>query len=253
MHNPKTIHIAIPAMNEADWLPVTLRHIREEDTRNVRIWICVNQPETYRNDPDKSSVCENNQKTLDFLNGLKADNLHVLDRSSHGNGWTGKRHGVGQARKVLMDAINKNSGADDLIVSMDADTTFDPGYLASIRECFAHHEKAIALSNPYYHKLSGDNRLDRAMLRYEIYMRHYAVNMWRIGSPYNFTALGSAIAVPIRAYRKAGGITAKKSGEDFYFLQKLRKTGWICNYNTHNVYPGTRYSDRVFFGTGPAL
>ncbi len=45
----------------------------------------------------------------------------------------------------------------------------------------------------------------------------------------------------------------KKSGEDFYFLQKLRKIGWICNHNNYKVYPGTRYSDRVFFGTGPAL
>jgi hypothetical protein len=48
-------------------------------------------------------------------------------------------------------------------------------------------------------------------------------------------------------------MTAKKSGEDFYLLQKLRKAGWIANFNNSLVFPGTRYSDRVFFGTGPAL
>jgi hypothetical protein len=48
-------------------------------------------------------------------------------------------------------------------------------------------------------------------------------------------------------------MTAKKSGEDFYLLQKLVKAGRIIHHNTEMVYPATRYSDRVFFGTGPAL
>ncbi len=253
MSDPSTLHIAIPAMNEAEWLPRTLEHISSESTGNVQTWICVNQPEAYWTDPDTRHICENNGQTLAFLRSLRNDNLHVIDRSSQGKGWTGKHYGVGQARKTLMDVINENARKNDLIVSMDADTTFDPGYLESIPNCFTRFPKAIALSNPYYHKLSGDDRLDRAMLRYEIYMRHYAINMWRIGSPYSFTALGSAISLPVSSYRKTGGITAKKSGEDFYFLQKLRKTGWICNHNTHKVYPATRYSDRVFFGTGPAL
>ncbi len=247
------IHIAIPAMNEAGWLPATIRHIQQEHTPDTQIWVCVNQPESYHEDPARKHICENNARTLDYLENLDVHNLHILDHSSPGKGWTGKRHGVGQARKTLMDRIARESDDHDLILSMDADTLFDPGYLESIRACFSRHPKAVALSNPYYHRLTSTTDLDRAMLRYEIYMRHYAINMWRIGSPYSFTALGSAIAVPVHAYRKAGGMTAKKSGEDFYFLQKLRKTGWICNHNTHKVYPGTRYSDRVFFGTGPAL
>ncbi len=248
-----TLHIAIPAMNEAEWLPSTIRHILQEYTPNTHIWVCVNQPESYHQDPAQEPICENNARTLNYLGGLGVSNLHILDHSSPGKGWTGKRQGVGQARKTLMDSIVREADAHDLIVSMDADTLFDPGYLESIQACFRRHPEAVALSNPYYHCLTGTTDLDRAMLRYEIYMRHYAINMWRIGSPYSFTALGSAIAVPVHAYRKAGGMTAKKSGEDFYFLQKLRKTGWICNHNTHKVYPGTRYSDRVFFGTGPAL
>lgn len=247
------IHIAIPAMNEAGWLPATIRHIQQEHTPITHIWVCVNQPESYHDDPARKHICENNAQTLDYLKNLDVNNLHILNHSSQGKGWTGKRHGVGQARKTLMDRIARESDDHDLILSMDADTLFDPGYLESIRACFSRHPEAVALSNPYYHRLTGTTDLDRAMLRYEIYMRHYAINMWRIGSPYSFTALGSAIAVPVHAYRKAGGMTAKKSGEDFYFLQKLRKTGWICNHNTHKVYPGTRYSNRVFFGTGPAL
>jgi hypothetical protein len=84
-------------------------------------------------------------------------------------------------------------------------------------------------------------------------MRAYALNMWRIRSPYCFSALGSAIAFPVWAYRAAGGMTPKLSGEDFYFLQKIVKTGRLLHWNGEIVYPATRLSDRVFFGTGPAL
>jgi hypothetical protein len=84
-------------------------------------------------------------------------------------------------------------------------------------------------------------------------MRCYHKNLVRIGSPYAFTALGSAMAVRVDAYRKMGGMVPKKSGEDFYFLQQLCKIGRIETKNSVVVYPSTRLSDRVFFGTGPAL
>lgn len=247
------LHVAIPAMNEANYLPDTIRCLLSQTHKAFHIWVCVNQPDHYWDDPEKRSICLNNQETLDYLYNIKDKRITVIDRSTRGKGWTGKAYGVGQARKHLMDTINQNASPDDMIVSLDADTHFGDAYLQSIQETFARFPEAIALSNPYYHKLSGEEQLDRAMLRYEIYMRHYVINMWRIRSPYSFTALGSAIALPVSSYRKIGGITAKKSGEDFYFLQKLRKAGWICNYNEQKVYPGTRYSDRVFFGTGPAL
>jgi len=249
------MHIAIPAMNERELLPKTLECIFKQTFRNFRIWICVNQPNHWWREPDKKNICINNGKTLDYLRTLQSENrcLHIIDCSSRGKGWLGKSFGVGQARKTLMDTISVQAKPDDILVSLDADTLIPEDYLESVREIFEKAPEAVACSNPYYHNLTGDEVLDRAMLRYEIYMRHYAINMWRIGSPYSFTALGSAISLPIWAYRKVGGITAKKSGEDFYFLQKLRKAGYIVNYNRVRVFPATRYSDRVFFGTGPAL
>ncbi len=249
----RTVHVAIPAMGESQWLPHTLDQVMAEGERDLHLWVCVNQPDSWWHRDDKRSVCLDNQKTLAYLRSLEADNLHVIDRSSSGNGWPKKQEGVGHARKHLMDCINKQASDEDILISLDADTLFDKGYIGSVRECFEKYPGALALSNPYFHPLSGDEILDRAMLRYEIYMRYYSLNMWRIRSPYSFTALGSAIALPIKSYRKVGGITPKKSGEDFYFLQKLRKAGWICNVNAYKVYPATRYSDRVFFGTGPAL
>lgn len=179
--------------------------------------------------------------------------VHLIDKSSKGKGWKGKHFGVGWARKTAMDAINSIAKPEDVIISIDADTHYPPEYLESVKDLFMKNPDKIALSNPYYHKLTGEENLDRVILRYEIYMRNYSLNMHRINNPYKFTALGSAIAVPVWAYRKVGGITPHKSGEDFYFLQKLRKSGELILGNDVKVYPSARKSDRVFFGTGPAV
>jgi hypothetical protein len=139
-------------------------------------------------------------------------------------GWTGKDHGVGMARKTLMDAIDlwctQDAAASVSAEGMSAEHKDFPGRKNTrhaTKKAHHHpghhpqpgcrygiraqlpgfggiivpkHPTMMGLSNPYYHKLTGEEALDRAMLRYEIYMRHYAINMWRIGSPYSFTALG---------------------------------------------------------------
>ena len=84
-------------------------------------------------------------------------------------------------------------------------------------------------------------------------MRYYLLNMLRINNPYGFTALGSAMAFPVWAYKKVGGLTPVAAGEDFYFLQKLIKSGRIGIWADTIAYPSPRLSSRVAFGTGPAL
>lgn len=249
MHQP-TLYIALPVMNEEAIISDLLQSISAQSFPKYKLYACLNQPEAWWDDEAKKELCESNVRVLSIL---KEWGAIVIDRCSRGNGWPTQTHGVGWARKVAMDAINEVATDNDIILSMDADTTFEPNYFASVVKLISQNPKCIGLSNPYYHKLSGDDKLDRALLRYEIYMRCYAINMWHTNSPYTFTALGSAIALPVWAYRKAGGITPKKSGEDFYLLQKLRKAGRLITWNSETVYPATRYSDRVFFGTGPAL
>ncbi|MCF8396842.1 MAG: glycosyltransferase [Bacteroidales bacterium] len=247
------IFLALPVMNESSNLPDLIGCLEDQKFADSKLFVCVNQPEAWWNDQERKHICEDNQKSLRLLNKHHAIPLEVLDRSSMGKGWRGKHHGVGWARKIAMDAINKVAEPEDLIVSIDADTFYPPEYLESLRKLFVDKPAKIAVSNPYYHKLSGDEDQDRAMLRYEFYMRNYAINMMLIDSPYCFTALGSAMTIPVWAYRKVGGITPHKSGEDFYFLQKLRKSGELMLYNGVKVYPSGRKSDRVFFGTGPAI
>ncbi len=249
----KGVFIAIPAMNEMEWLPEFINCLRSQSFRNFKVFIGVNQPDDWWGKEDKIHICENNQKSIEYLNSIQNLDLEIIDNSSIGKGWVGKKTGVGWARKIIMDKVATEANDSDIMLTLDADTTFEPGYFQSVMDTFSKHPKAVALSVPYYHKLTGDTEPDRAILRYEIYMRYYALNLWRINSLYNFTAVGSAMALPIKAYKAIGGITPHKSGEDFYFMQKLRKYGTVLTWNNEKVYPAARFSDRVGFGTGPAM
>lgn len=247
------LHVAIPAIDELDHLPVTLDNLAAQRVDYpFTVYVCVNQPESWWNNPDKIDVCQNNQQLIKFIRNYPKLPVEIIDKSSLGNGWGDKNHGVGWARRTLFDHILSVATAEDVIVSLDADTCVKPEYLQSIGENFE-NRTLTAVSLPYYHRLTDDDAANRAILRYEIYMRSYLINLYCISSPYNFTAVGSAIAVRVEALRKIGNITPMKSGEDFYLLQKLRKMAPISNWNAQAVYPAARFSARVYFGTGPAM
>lgn len=247
------LHVAIPAMDELEHLPTTLDDLCAQKVNYpFTVYICVNQPESWWDNPEKIAACHNNQRLMEFLQNYSNLPIKIIDKSSRGRGWSEKNHGVGWARRTLFDHILSLASAEDVIVSLDADTRVESNYLQSVGENFEEQTRT-AVSLPYYHRLTEDDAANRAILRYEIYMRSYLINLYAIGSPYNFTAVGSAIAVRVEALRKIGNITPMKSGEDFYLLQKLRKMAPISNANAQMVYPAARFSSRVYFGTGPAM
>lgn len=247
------IFIAIPALNELDHLPDLINDLKAQTFKEFQIFICVNNPEEWRNDPEKANICENNTRTMDYLGSVKDLNISLIDRSSPGKGWKGKQRGVGYARKELFEAVDRLAKDDDIIISLDADTRIMPGFIASVRKQFINHKKTLLLTNPYYHNLTGNVAHDQAILRYELYMRYYLINLLLICSPYAFSALGSAISFSMKGYRRISGITPKEAGEDFYFVNRMKKAGEILVWNDESVYPSSRESDRVPFGTGPAV
>jgi len=251
MTNPG-IHIALPVLNESKYLPGLIKNLLQQDFQDFHLVVCVNNSEKWWDDPEKKQWCYDNLESLAFLKTVTGCNMTVIDHSSVGKGFLGKKTGVGMARKTAMDRIAEQAPENDLIVSMDADTGYPENYLSSVRDSLLGNRGVHGLSVPYYHQLAHD-KTDRLILRYEIYMRYYLLNMMRIKNPYAFTALGSALAVPVWAYKKSGGMAPVKSGEDFYFLQKLAKTGKIALWADTTAFPSPRFSQRVFFGTGPAL
>ena len=252
---PRYAHtsVAMPLLAERDNLPLMLERLRRQTFRQFTLYCCVNNLEG-------GYGYEENQACLALLREVHDLSLVVIDRSSQGCGWTGKRRGVGWARKLLFEQIMKEHNDDELVVSLDADTDFDDNYLQAVVDTMNAYSDHNAFSVPYYHPLSHDEALDRPMLRYECYMRHYLLGLLRIDNPYAFSALGSAMVFPLWAYRRVGGITPLQGGEDFYLLQKFAKTGrlvrqFVDPYRTQGmvVCPQGRISTRVPFGTGPAI
>ena len=233
--------------------------LRRQTWRDVSVYVCVNQPEEWREDGDEwqRGAVEDNRLTLERLAKVNDLEMIVLDRSSKGRGWTGKRKGVGWARKVMMDRIVKERDEKEIVVSLDADTRIEDEYLEGVVETLEEKQECGAIAAPYYHPTTGEEGTDRRLLRYECYMRHYMINMLEAGNPYAFTALGSAMAFWLGAYRKVGGITPLQGGEDFYLMQKFAKTGKVAvgaeKMKRLTVRPQGRKSRRVPFGTGPAV
>lgn len=247
------LYIALPVLNEFSQLTGFLQSLESQPLTDFELIVCVNQYDDWWDDAVKRKACEDNLKSLSLLQQWQKFPVKVIDNSSPGRGWAAKKGGVGRARKTIMDAIASVGDDRDIMVSMDADTVYPADYLSAIDTCFRKNPTFLGLALPYFHPLTGEQENDRLLLRYEIYMRYYALNMIRINNPYRFSALGSAMAFPVWAYRKVGGLTPVQSGEDFYFLQKLVKNGPIGYIASTTAYPSSRFSDRVNFGTGPAL
>ena len=252
MMNDVKLYLALPVLKEFANLPALVELLNQQTERNFRLVACVDHYEHWRKQAEFEETISDNEKSLEYLLSVDAFPVTIIDHALPGKGWSLKNGGVGWARKMAMDAIAKIARPEDIIVSIDADTYYPPNYLSEIKKIFNQDTKAVGLSIPYYHELVG-NDTDKLILRYELYMRHYALNMLLIKNPYAFTAMGSAMAFPVWAYQKVGGITPVKSGEDFYFIQKLVKTGRLMNWCETVAYPSPRFSNRVLFGTGPAL
>lgn len=244
------LHVLIPACAESAWLPRTLASLAQQTQVDFQVWVCVNHA------PDAAGeVVEDNAATLKWLRdqvGAFPFELHVLDVTGSA-GPPAHLAGVGWARDHLARAVIAARGSDILLVSLDADTTLDAGYLEAVEQAFERYPNALGLAAPYYHAVPDDAVLAFGLLRYELYMRYYQVQLWRAGCAYAFLPLGSAMAFRAEAFLKIGGIPHRQAGEDFYFLSKLRKMGPLIRWLPQRVYPASRPSQRVPFGTGALI
>lgn len=196
-----------------------------------------------------------------FLRRFGPLDLWVLDAWSPGREFSAKR-GVGLARKMLLDqacalaALGCFTGR--FLRSLDADACVPHDYFSktSSKQALNHalHGEAgdpVALNFPFQHLADHG---DRAMAFYDAYLRYYAGGLRWAGSPYGMTTLGSCLAVTPVAYAQVRGVPAKReAGEDFYLLTKLAKLGPVHEAGCQPIQLSARRSNRVPFGTGPAL
>jgi len=169
----------------------------------------------------------------------------------------GHQTGAGLPRKLGMDEAIRHFNGDKsgIIISLDADCLVEKNYLIEIYRHFKQYRlnsATIAFRHPV-ENLLPDNPLRQAVAQYETYLHYYRSALEFSTYPYSFFTVGSAFAVTAETYLKVGGMGKQQSGEDFYFLQKVFPLGKTKFIDTTCVYPASRVSDRVPFGTGPAL
>ncbi|MDL2223315.1 hypothetical protein LJB98_04360 [Bacteroidales bacterium OttesenSCG-928-M11] len=171
----------------------------------------------------------------------------------------GHQTGAGLPRKIGMDeAISHFKGENidnGIIVSLDADTYVDENYLVEIYKAFR-KQKLLSATIRFHHPieyLSESDPIRKATILYEEYLHYYREALEFTGYPYAYFTIGSAFAVTAKAYKQVGGMGKQQAGEDFYFLQKVFPLGKTKFIDTTCVYPQARTSDRVPFGTGPAI
>ena len=198
--------------------------------------------DSYRQMKDFAS--KNNSPTF-FLTPILVENL------------SGHQTGAGLPRKLGMDEAIRHFNGDKsgIIVSLDADCTVETNYLTEIFRNFKEYRlnsATVEFHHPVEHLKTADP-LRIATVNYEEYLRYYRLALEYCGYPYPYFTIGSAFAVTAETYLKAGGMGKQQSGEDFYFLQKVFPLGKTRFIDSTCVYPAARISDRVPFGTGPAL
>ncbi|HJO93084.1 MAG TPA: hypothetical protein QF753_06780 [Victivallales bacterium] len=255
------LSIVIPVYGEYEDLGQVLYNLTFNDKNLLKktlITIIINSPAYL---PNTKYIEINNRllselKNNNFQNKFKLHNLNLcwIDASTAGNELSGKG-GVGRARKLGMDysLFYMNWNLSPLIISLDGDTLVEEKYLESIFRYFESNNHIVGTSISFKHQ-KADSVLDESAIReYEVYLHDYVYKLKNAKSPYAYYTIGSAMAFRAEYYIKAGGMKTHRGGEDFYFMQSLRKLGKIGHITDTSVHPSSRISGRVPFGTGPRL
>ncbi len=171
-----------------------------------------------------------------------------------------KKAGVGHARKTGMDEaihrFNSINNPGGIIASLDADCLVSENYFQEIENYFINNPGSGACTLQFRHNFDYtvySNEIISACMLYEIYLRYFRLSLQYCGFPYPLHTIGSCFCVNAGTYVKAGGMSQRQGGEDFYFLHKLAPMTKVGKINKAVVFPSPRISDRVPFGTGPAV
>ncbi|MCR9261409.1 MAG: hypothetical protein NXH95_16945 [Pseudomonadaceae bacterium] len=160
------------------------------------------------------------------------------------------RQAVGLARKMGNDAAcflwTAGQLASPWLYQCDADSVLPANYFSTALPdrgavVFAHHHT------------SDDPLLQKAAALYEQHMHHYVRGLQQAGSPYAYPTLGSTMAIHIQDYALVRGFPKRSAAEDFYLLNKIAKISQVICKPEVTVNVQARLSQRVPFGTGPAL
>ncbi len=243
--------VVIPALGESQRLFSTLSSLAANPHCQLERFLVV-VVVNHREDADPADRLDN-ALTLAALRRLDTPlRLAFVDAASPGLELSAATGGVGLARKIGMDLALPRLAEGGIIACLDADTLVQPDYLEAVSAHFA-GSRAGGAAIPFCHQPGDTPAEERAIMLYELFLRHYVLGLEQAGSPWAFHNVGSAMACSARAYLKMGGMNSRRAGEDFYFLQQLHKTAGMARLSGTTVHPSARSSHRVPFGTGKSI
>ncbi len=250
--------VIIPAFSEPDIYHTleSIRHCRQPNG-SVEVYILVNYSESISEDIKR----KNDKLFKDLKDWCSTNQLDWLAFHPFISQNLPKKHaGAGLARKILMDAaaerfssINQPNG---IIFSLDADTVVPANYFTELEKQQENNPKTNCYIFNFQHPIDGNEyskKVYKAALQYELHLRYYKQILESTRFPFYLYTVGSCFAINTFTYIKVGGMSKRKAGEDFYFLQKVfafTNSEFLKNIN---LIPSSRPSWRVPFGTGPAI
>lgn len=258
LHLPRKRYVlVIPAYDEShDFILTLSEHI---DAIKLLLIVVVNEP-------IGQTQNQNNQKLISWLCNKSSD---VMQHTGGITGAFGKltfilldhtherslspKYGVGLARKLGADLatalIYKGIVERPWIYSTDADSQLPSNYFS---DGHTPDNTCSALTFQFKHR-GEDNAVTFATTLYEEQLHFYQKQLKQAGSPYAFCSLGSCMAVSMIHYCQVRGFPKRPAGEDFYLLNKLAKVGKLVEVENVTIEIEARLSQRVPFGTGPAV
>ncbi|VAX18846.1 hypothetical protein MNBD_IGNAVI01-1161 [hydrothermal vent metagenome] len=259
--------IVIPAIDELENIKTLLSSLIQNEKEifpSTLILFVINH--IVSSDAD---IKQNNIKTIEYLKNIidKKKNedelsrmiinsdlqIAFIDAASEDFELDDKEGGVGLARKIGMDEALKlfdyGSSEKNILICLDADCTVSRNYILTIRHTFDNHNIHAGYVN-FAHDKTDDEENYKAIINYEIFLRYYVLALNYAKSPYAYHSIGSTMVCDVESYLKIQGMNKRKAAEDFYFMEKLSKITEIKRINETTVYPSSRGSWRVPFGTG---
>lgn len=189
-------------------------------------------------------------RTRESLRCLRADaDAHTLlvDRV---NQPLPRRQGVGAARKLGTDiatALYRNGAlSSPWIYQTDADVCLPENYLMAPLP-----DRGAVVFHHRHHAERAS--IQHAADLYDLHIAYYVAGLAYCGSRYAYPTLGSTLVIHAEDYATVRGFPKRNAGEDFYLLNKLVKIAPVTVCRDVVVDIQARPSNRVPFGTGPAL
>jgi hypothetical protein len=248
--------LVIPAYREDASLLPQLKSLASVQP-GLLIVLVLNQPDSDTS-ADPNSELRKAITTLPERLKLAVGSLRTLQDSSHlllveRQQPLPAKEGVGLARKIGCDialALQASGTVQSRwLHNTDADAVLDDRYFEAAEQ--QHH--CVAITHPFVHVLPADPKIAQATDLYEQRLHYYVLGLRYAGSPYDYHTLGSCISVDAASYAAVRGFPKRAAGEDFYLLNKIAKLGPVARPTTPVIKITGRISDRVPFGTGPAV